>query len=375
MKNYLKVFLLFVSILLEYGGLNAQGVKVTGAITDATSGETLPGVTVVLRGSTSTGTISDASGNYSITLPDNTGAVLQFSLLGFQTQSVAVQGKNIVNVRLEQDVQSLSEVVVVAYGTAKKATLTTAQIGVSEKQIQETVNTTIEQAIQGRAAGVYITQNSGQPGGAISVNIRGVNSINGSNEPLYVIDGVQIKGASDASQGGNNPLSGLNPSDIADMQILQGPSASALYGSAATNGVILITTKRGREGDLKIDYGYLLTQQEPPKSLPVMNLQQYAQMQYEYKGDDNTPVQFLDPSLLGPGTDWQSELFKRSAMYKHSLSLGGGSEKLTYYLSGEYLNQDGVAEGSGFKRYGIRLNLDNKAYDWLTVGVNMSYNL
>jgi len=374
MKNYLKLFLLFVSILMGYGELYAQSITVSGAVTDASSGEALLGVSIVLKGSSSIGTVSDEKGNYSIALPSSSGVVLQFSYLGYLSQSVSVQGKTVINVKLEQDTKALSEVVVTAYGTVKRPTLTTAQTTVTQKQIDETVNTTLEQAIQGRAAGVYITQNSGQPGGAISVNIRGVNSINGTNEPLYVIDGVQIKGSSDATQSGNNPLSGLNPSDIADMQILQGPAASALYGSLATNGVILITTKRGKAGDVRINYGYQLTQQEPPKHLQVMNLQQYAQFQYEYKGDNNTQGEFFDPSLLGKGTDWQSELFRRSAMYKHSLSLSGGSENLTYFLSGEYLNQDGIAQGSGFNRYGFRLNLDNKAYKWLTIGLNMNYN-
>ncbi|MCL2650913.1 MAG: carboxypeptidase-like regulatory domain-containing protein, partial [Candidatus Azobacteroides sp.] len=186
MKNYLKLFLLFVSILMGYGGLYAQGVTVSGTVTDASSGESLPGVTITLKGSTAIGTVSNADGNYSLTLPNSSGAVLQFSYLGFLTQSVPVQGKTAINVKLLQDTKALSEVVVTAYGTAKKANLTTAQIGVSEKQINETVNTTIEQAMQGRAAGVYITQNSGQPGGSISVNIRGVNSLTGTNEPLYV---------------------------------------------------------------------------------------------------------------------------------------------------------------------------------------------
>ena len=375
MKNYLKLFLLFVTILMGYGGLSAQGARVTGTVKDAATGETLTGVNIALKGSSTVGTVSDADGNFSITLPEsNKGNVLQFSYLGYLTQSVSVQGKTVIDVRLVQDTKALSEVVVTAYGSAKKAMLPTAQIGVTEKQLNETVNTTLEQAIQGRAAGVYITQNSGQPGGAISVNIRGVNSINGSNEPLYVIDGVQIKGASGATQSGNNPLSTLNPSDIADMQILQGPAASALYGSSATNGVILITTKRGKSGEVRVNYGYQLTEQMPPKHLPVMNLQQYAQMQYEYKGLNNTPGEFLDPSLLGPGTDWQSELFRRSAMYKHNASISGGSEKLTYFLSGEYLNQQGVAQGSGFNRYGFRLNLDNKAFDWLTLGLNLNYS-
>ena len=380
MKNYLKLFLLFVSILMGYGGLYAQGVTVSGTVTDASSGESLPGVTITLKGSTAIGTVSNADGNYSLTLPNSSGAVLQFSYLGFLTQSVPVQGKTAINVKLLQDTKALSEVVVTAYGTAKKANLTTAQIGVSEKQINETVNTTIEQAMQGRAAGVYITQNSGQPGGSISVNIRGVNSLTGTNEPLYVIDGVQIQGSStginNAGQvtAGGNPLAGLNPSDIADMQILQGPSASALYGSKATNGVIIITTKRGKVGDIRINYAYQLTEQQPPKELDMMNLQQYAAFATMYAGTTNVPGEFLDPSLLGKGTDWQNVLFRNVAMYKHTASVSGGSDKLTYFLSGEYLNQEGVAVGSGFNRYGFRLNVDNKAYNWLTIGLNLNYN-
>jgi len=328
-------FLLFMSFLVGYGGLNAQTLKVSGTVTDANTGEALPGASVVLKsssGGTVTGTVTDVDGNYSITAPKD--AVLLISFVSYQSQSVDVKGRSVINVKLAPNVQNLSEVVVTAYGTAKKPLLTTAQTGVSAKQMDETVNTTIEQAIQGRAAGVYMTQNSGQPGGGISVSIRGVNSLTGTNEPLYVIDGVQISVSADdvASSGGKNPLSGLNPSDIADIQILQGPSAAALYGSKATNGVILVTTKRGKTGDIQINYGYQLTNQQPPKHLPMMNLSQYAEMYGDYvsQAGGNTPNQFLDPSLLGTGTDWQKELFRSSNMYKHQLSLSGGSDKLTY---------------------------------------------
>ena len=191
-----------------------------------------------------------------------------------------------------------------------KADITAAQTSISSEDIHRTLNTSIEQAIQGRAAGVYVTQNTGAPGGGISVNIRGINSINGSNEPLYVVDGVQIQGS--ISAGGTNPLASLNPADIEDMQILQGPNATAIYGSRGTNGVVLITTKRGKAGEVKISYDYTYSLQTDPKRLEVMNLQQYAQMDLEYKAiaGGNPREEFLDPSILGKGTDWQKELFK-----------------------------------------------------------------
>jgi TonB-linked SusC/RagA family outer membrane protein len=274
---------------------------------------------------------------------------------------------------------ALTDVVVIGYGKASKVNLTTAQTSVSSKQINETVNTTIEQAIQGRAAGVYVTQNSGQPGGGLSVNIRGVSSLN-RTQPLYVIDGIQIQpdDVSYGDQSSSNPLAGLNPEDIEDMQILQGPSATAIYGSRATNGVILVTTKRGKAGDFKVNYSFLHNLQKPPKSLDVMNLSQYAQMvndyQYTLGTPQNIPENFLDPSILGKGTDWQKALFNDAAMNKHQVNVSGGSNNTTYYLSGEYLDQNGVAEGSGFDRYGFRLNLDNKARKWLTLGANLNFS-
>src|SRR5699024_1097061 len=178
------------------------------------------------------------------------------------------------------------------------------------------------------------------------------------------IDGVQIQGSrvEYGSASSSNPLSTLNPSDIATMEILQGPSATAIYGSRATNGVVLITTKRGEAGTMKVNYNFLHSIQTPPENLEVMNLRQYAQMNKEYHEIEgsSTPEEFLDPSLLGEGTDWQDELFNTAPMNKHTLSFSGGSEKTTYYRSGEYLDQEGIAIGSGFNRYSVRLNLDNK---------------
>jgi TonB-linked SusC/RagA family outer membrane protein len=350
--------------------------KITGTVTDDKQAP-LVGATVAVKG-TSVATTTDAIGKFSITVP-STGRTLVFSYVGMQNREIALGSTDVVSVALTPTAGNLADVVVVGYGRARKANLTVSQTGVSAKDIEKTVNTTVEQAIQGRAAGVYVTQNSGQPGGGISVNIRGISTINGSTQPLWVVDGVQIRLTSDVSFGNqstSNPLSGLNPNDIEDIQILQGPAATAIYGSQGSNGVILVTTKRGKAGDVKINYSYQYSLQTRPQSLPVMNLRQYAQFVKEYHtlAGGTTPGEFLDPSILGEGTDWQKELFNKAAMNKHQLSLSGGSNNTTYYMSSEYLNQQGVALGSGFKRYGFRLNLDNKPRDWATIGVNLDYN-
>ncbi|HEU5148625.1 MAG TPA: TonB-dependent receptor [Chryseosolibacter sp.] len=347
---------------------SAQTHVVTGTVKDA-SGSPIPGANVMMKGTTN-GTTTDGDGHFSIEAsPDD---VLHISFIGFTSQEIRVGEQTRIDVTLEEDVALLQEVVVVGYGEMRRADLTSAQTSISSKDIESTLNTTIEQAIQGRAAGVFVTQNTGAPGGGISVNIRGVNSINGTNEPLYVVDGVQIQG--EISATGSNPLSSLNPADIESMEILQGPSATAIYGSRATNGVVLITTKRGKSGDVKISYGYTYSLQTEPPKLDIMNLRQYAQMENEYKAIAGGQVRedFLDPSILGEGTDWQDELFMNSAMQKHQVSVSGGGEKTTFYLSGERMDQEGVALGSGFDRTSIRLNLDNQPRKWLKLGGNFN---
>lgn len=342
---------------------------VSGKVTSP-DGQGLPGVSIIIKGTTN-GVASDVEGNYTIEAANTD--VLVVSYIGFVTQEVTVGTRTQLNVGLKEDQKMLNEVVVTGYGELRKVDVPGAQTTIGAKAIEKTVNTTVEQAIQGRAPGVYVTQNTGAPGGGISVNIRGINSINGSNEPLYVIDGVQIQGSTSTS--GSNPLATLNPSDIETMDILQGPSATAIYGSRGTNGVVLITTKRGKAGDVRVNYSYLYSLQRPPQELEVMNMPEYARMDNEYKALNGGSVRedFLDPSILGAGTNWQKELFNNAAMNKHQLSLSGGSEKTTYYLSGEYLDQQGVAVGSGFDRGSIRLNLDNKARKWLNLGANFNF--
>ncbi len=336
----------------------------------------LPLLANIQEKGTTNGTTTDLDGNFSIKADEN--GVLVVSFIGFATKEVNINGMSLINITMFPDAEVLQEVVVIGYGTSKRTNLTSAQVSVSSKEIERTVNTTVEQAIQGRASGVYITQNSGQPGGGISVNIRGVNTLNGSSEPLYVIDGVQIavNSLSFGSNSSSNALAGLNPADIDDIQILQGPSATAIYGARAANGVILITTKRGKNGQTRFTYGYQHIEQAPPKRLNVMNLRQYAQMVKDFHevAGGTTPNEFLDPSILGDGTDWQSELFKWAPMDKHSLGITGGTDKTKYFISGEYLDQKGIALGSGFKRFSTRVNLDNELKNWISLGLNLSFN-
>lgn len=359
--------------LLGFVSAFAQERVVTGTVKD-NAGVGMPGVNVIRKGTT-LGTATDNEGNFSLSVSG--GDILVVSFIGYETQEIAVGNQTSFIITLIEDVETLQEVVVVGYGEMRKIDLTAAQTSISSKDISRTVNTTIEQAIQGRAPGVYITQNTGAPGGGVSVNIRGVNSINGTNEPLYVIDGIQIQ--AENSITGTNPLSTLNPSDIESMEILQGPNATAIYGSRGTNGVVLITTKRGKTGEMKINYGYSYSLQDRPKNLDLMNLQQYAQMEIDYKtattgSTTNIREELRDPSLLGEGTDWQRALFQRAAMQKHQLSFSGGSDKNSYYLSGERLVQEGVGLGSGFERSSVRLNLDNKIRDWFSIGANVMFS-
>ena len=366
-RRFLAVFLCLLAATVAF----SQGRNVSGTVKDET-GTPLVGATVSVKNQ-KINTVTNAEGAFNLNVPANS-RILVISFVGRQSKEIGIGSNNVVNVSLEPGGVNLNEVVVVGYGTAKKANLTTSQTAVTAKEINRTVNTTVEQAIQGRAAGVYITQNSGQPGGGISVAIRGINSINGNTEPLYVIDGVQVQGG--GTTNSSNPLSGLNPSDIEDIQILQGPSATAIYGSRGTNGVLLITTKRGKSGEARLDYGYQYNIQTPPARMAVMDLQQYASMvkAYHALAGGATPGEFLDSSLLGKGTDWQKELFKNAAMQKHQLSLSGGGNNTNYYMSGEYLKQDGIALGSGFDRYSFRVNLDNKPREWVSLGANLSFN-
>lgn len=347
----------------------AQNVNISGTVTDANTGEEVIGATVKVKGA-SGGTITDAMGNYKMSVAS--GATIEVSYVGYQTKQVKVTKGGQLDIQIAEDVNMLEQVVVVGYGVMKRSDLTGSVSSIDEKAIKQGVNTSLEQAMQGRIAGVQVTQNSGAPGGGISVQIRGINSLSG-NEPLYVIDGIQISGNTSSN---NSVLSSINPSDITSIEVLKDASATAIYGSRASNGVVLITTKRGEEGKAKIQYEGYMGWQKLPKKLSVMNLPQYAEF-YNVRAAIQgwgTREDYRHPELLTNGTDWQSELFQVAFMHNHTLNVNGGNKDMHYSISGGYLDQDGVGIGSGFTRASFRGNFDTNVTNWLQIGTNVAYS-
>lgn len=363
--------------------LQAQTI-VRGTVTDD-AGEGLPGVSVRVAEDALRGTVTDLSGAFSVAA--SPGESLLFSFTGFDAQKIAVPAGGVpVNVTLTNSGKTIDEVVVVGYGTVKRSDLTGAISSVTGTQLRSTVTTNFDQALQGRVAGVQVTQNSGAPGATASIRIRGANSITLSSEPLYVIDGLPIQGDGyavagfDWSGGANgqnrvNPLSAINPADIVSIEVLKDASASAIYGARAANGVILVTTKRGKKGESKISYNGFYGNQQVGKTIDMMNLSEFAAYQLQISGDLNLqPNQrYLDPTLLGEGTNWQNEIFENAGMQSHQLSITGATNNTNYALSGSVFDQDGIILGSNFKRQTVRLNLDNEVKSWMKVGGSFSF--
>lgn len=349
----------------------AQEMEVSGQVVDGETGDTLPGVNVVVQGTT-IGTSTNAEGNYSLTVP-SADATLVFSFVGYESQQIQVNGRTTIDVELPVSSEMLDEVVVVGYGTRSQAEVTGSVSSVSSADLEDDVSTTIDQALQGRTAGAMVVRNSGRPGGDVSIRIRGLSTLNtGSDEPLYIVDGVPLNGDSD--NGITNPLATLNPQDIESIDILKDASAAAIYGSRASNGVVLISTKRGEAGDTRVSYNASMGMDRLPKQLDVMGLQEYAQFvtrRAEIVGYNNQP-DLTNPELLGEGSDWQDALYRDAFTTDHSLAISGGNEQTQFRISGGYTYQDGVAIESNFERYSLRLNLDNQTTEWLETGTSLS---
>ena len=353
--------------VLALGGAQAQDAAVKGKVTDE-SGEAIPGVSVTVKG-TQRGTITNVDGTYSVNTAGN--ATLVFSFLGYVSQEVPVNNRSTINVALKTDTKALEEVVVVGYGTQRKVETTGSIASVKAEELTQLPVTNVAQGLQARVSGVQINQNSGSPGGNISVRIRGTNSINGNSEPLYVVDGIQI-----SNGGGINdvsPLSTINPNDIESVEVLKDASASAIYGARAANGVILITTKRGKAGATRVSIDSYYGIQQATKTLDVLNATEFAQLENEVFKNTAYP----NPSTLGEGTDWQSLIFQQAPIQNHQLSINGGNDKTQLALSANYFNQDGIIINSNFKRYSYRLNVDHKINDRFKIGTSIlgSYNV
>lgn len=354
-------------MLVFSAAVNAQ-ITVSGIVSDGSG--PIPGVNIIVKG-TKTNTVSNFDGTYTLqSVPAN--SILVFSFIGYKPYEIAVNNRTKIDAVLEEDLNDLKEVVVIGYGTAKRADLTGAVSTVTSAAITQSVPTTFDQVLQGRAAGVQIQQNSGTPGGSSSVRIRGISSITGSNEPIYVIDGVIIDGNSGSLN--SNPLAAINPNDIASIDILKDASATAIYGSRAANGVIMVTTKTGRKGDLVLNFDSYVGWQQMPKELQVLNLREYGTLK-NTRADlgivqrDNT---FIRPDLLGEGTNWQDELFQTALIQNYNLSASGGSENTTYALGMSYFDQEGTVIGSSFDRMTLRGVVDSQVKKWMKVGVNMN---
>lgn len=354
-----------LAVLVNCTEVLAQARTVSGIVKDNATGESIPGVSVLVK-NTSIGTITDGDGKYSVEVSSNAD-VLVFSFVGYAKQEVAVSSQSTIDVSLQMDLTTLEEIVVVGYGEQKKSVVTGAISSVKADELQSMPITRIEQALQGRVSGVTIAANSGQPGSAATVRVRGITSLN-NNDPLWIVDGVVVD---------NGGIGYLNQSDIESIEVLKDAASAAIYGTRAASGVIMVTTKRGKSGDLKIDYNGFYGVSSPARKLDLLNATQYATLRNEMAAASGLPLPFANPAALGAGTDWQSSIFNnRAKRQNHEFSVSGGSEKSTFYSSFGYLDQEGIVatDISNYKRMNLRFNSTHKVKKWLTIGQTLGYS-
>ncbi len=347
--------------------LQQKGQTITGIVKDAT-GEPVIGANIVEKGTTN-GTITDMNGQFTLTV--NPKAVLQISYIGFNTLDMPVGNKSSLTIKLTEDTKALDEVVVVGYGVMRKSDLTGSVGSVKSDVIQKQAISSFDQGLQGKVAGVQVMATSGSPGGVVDIRIRGGNSLTSGNQPLYVIDGYPVTagGSAGGSGAGQNPLATLNPGDIESMEILKDASATSIYGSRGANGVILITTKRGKQGKTTVTYDGYVGFQHVAKKLDMMNATEWAEMANEGATTDGRPIYYpsaspnpLYPAVdqLGEGTNYQDLIFRSAPIHSHNVSVNGGSENTKFSVVASYFAQDGVVKNQDFNRVSLRNNIDTK---------------
>lgn len=358
MKSFLPIlFLLFAFI-------TAAQIPITGVIADAANGEPLIGATVAVKGA-ARGATTDIDGRFRLDAPSE-DAMLTVSYVGYLSQEIPIGKQREFNITLQENHSALDEVVVMGYGSQKRSSISGAVSSISSDEISSQPALRVEQALQGRAAGVTVAQNSGSPGSALTVRIRGIGSI-GSSEPLYIVDGIPVGG-----------LDFLNPNDIQTINILKDGASAAIYGARGGNGVVLITTKSGSKNQAgKISYDAYYGTQSPWKTANLLSAREYAVLSNEaHVAAGVTPLpEFASPDALGEGTDWLDAIFSDAPMSSHQLSLNGGSEKSTYALTGNVFDQKGIVGGdkAAFRRYTVRASGSNEVKDWLTIGTNINF--
>src|SRR5690625_404358 len=350
-------------------------------IVSGEDGEPLIGVNVQIKGSTK-GTATDFDGRFALQDVDE-NAVLIFSYIGYQTQEIAVDGSSDISVTMIEDSQTIEEVVVVGYGTKKKSNLIGSISSVTSEEIEKSQQHDLISVLQGRAAGVQVTTSSGAPGGGMTIRVRGASSLNSGNSPLFIVDGIPLESNSmsllNQDDPGVNPIADINPNDIESIEVLKDAASTAIYGARAANGVVLITTKRGKAGKARIRVNTYTGFSEVPRKLSVLNATQWrAAVLDAYDNMDNpdiphsSVVDSLSPKNNGD-VDWQSEMFRRAQQNSINLSVAGGADNFGYAWSASYLNQEGILINTDYKRITSRLNTDLKVTDQLTIGQSISY--
>ena len=335
--------------------------KISGVVKDET-GEPVIGANVVVKGTTN-GTVTDMNGRYSLEVPE--GGVLQISYIGYNTQEVKVGSGDVVNVSLREDSEALDEVVVIGYGTVKKSDLTGAVGSVQMKDVSQVGITSADRALQGQIAGVQVNARTGQPGESMMIRVRGSNSLAGGNEPLYVIDGMPVEKMN----------SDINPEDILSMEVLKDASSTAIYGSRGANGVVMITTKRGRTGDTVLEYNGYVGVSSLRKKLDLLGKDDYIAMVNEVSQNDGNGIAITpEQAAMLPNNDWQDLAYQTALTHSHQVSVSGGTDKTKLYSSLNYMNQEGIIKGSDYNRFALRINGDQKLARNLSLNASIAYS-
>lgn len=381
----MKQILLFLIFTLFFAANSFAQTTVTGII-KSSSGELLPGVNIVISGTT-TGTVSDINGEFSLPVPDIQNGQLSISFIGFETQTVGLNGKLELQITLTESFQNLDEVVVVGYGEMRKSDLTGSISSVSVKDANARGVVSVDQMLQGRAAGVHVKTNSGVPGGSVQINIRGVGSMSANNQPLYVVDGMILDSEGDVSgdastvaMTASNPIGFLSPEDIESIEILKDASATAIYGARGANGVVLVTTKKGTKGKAEITYSNSFSFSEAENHIDVMDGYQWKdyrneldEINWELDGTPEEDRNYAYPdSVEMLPINWQEEIYQRAFSQKHRISISRADDNSSFYLSGGFLDSEGIVSTTGFNKMDIRVNTQNQITEKLNVTANFN---